>query len=299
MLVTREDGSIDGERLEGLYDYDTRILSRHVLTVGGTAPERPYATSVASDWWMSVMQVRLPGGAPTGPKLPQDQLSLLLTRRVGSGMHEELRLRNDAHGPLGWGGGARAGRGFRRRAGGRGAPPADRNHRHHLGLQRRPADVPLPGPRGDPAARARDAGAGRGTPARTVGDRGRLELPVHLEAGGTWPLALQFESLVDGVWRQPMSPPALEGEAQRFRIDLACPHPLLATTFRRAADDLWALRNVDLETSSDAWLLNAGVPTYTGLFGRDSLAASWQAALLGPEMMRGDRPDRRAAGDRG
>src|SRR5207248_2651383 len=92
---------------------------------------------------------------------------------------------------------------------------------------------------------------------------GRLELPVHLEAGGTWLLALEFESLVDGVWRQPMSPPALvgddgdgQGEAQRFRTDLACPHPLLATAFRRAADDLWALRNVDLETSSDAWLLN-------------------------------------------
>ena len=96
VLVTREDGSMDGERLEGLYDYDTRILSRHVLTVGGTAPERPYATSLASDRWMSVMQVRLPGGVPAGPRLPQDQLSLLLTRHIGSGMHEELRLRNHA-----------------------------------------------------------------------------------------------------------------------------------------------------------------------------------------------------------
>ena len=28
-------------------------------------------------------------------------------------------------------------------------------------------------------------------------------------------------------------------------------------------------------------------PTYTGLFGRDTLTAAWQAALLGPEMMRG------------
>src|SRR4051794_8802733 len=96
VLVTREDGSIDDERLEGLYDYDTRILSRHVLTVGGVAPERPYATTLASDQWMSVMQVRLPGGAPAAPSVPEDQLSLRLTRRVGSGMHEELRLRNHA-----------------------------------------------------------------------------------------------------------------------------------------------------------------------------------------------------------
>ena len=31
----------------------------------------------------------------------------------------------------------------------------------------------------------------------------------------------------------------------------------------------------------------AGVPIYVALFGRDTLTAAWQAALLGPEMMRG------------
>ncbi|HEX6965317.1 MAG TPA: amylo-alpha-1,6-glucosidase, partial [Gemmatimonadaceae bacterium] len=41
------------------------------------------------------------------------------------------------------------------------------------------------------------------------------------------------------------------------------------------------------EPAPDAWFPNAGVPTYTGLFGRDVLTTGWQAALLGPEMMRG------------
>jgi glycogen debranching enzyme len=293
VLVTREDGSIDSERFEGLYDYDTRILSRHVLTVSGTSPERPYATSLASDRWMSVMQVRLPGGTPAGPRLPQDQLSLLLTRRVGSGMHEELRLRNHAMVP--WKGVV---------ALELGADFADVQEAGGQRQQNGTIDIAW-----DPdgavltfhyQVRAGSRRLERGMRVRVRASEpgpsangGSLELPVHLEAGGTWLLALEFESLVDGVWRRPISVPALgdrddgQGQSRRFRTGLECPHPLLAIAFRRAADDLWALRNVDLETSSDAWILNAGVPSYTGLFGRDSLTASWQAALLGPEMMRG------------
>src|SRR5438045_1893483 len=34
----------------------------------------------------------------------------------------------------------------------------------------------------------------------------------------------------------------------------------------------------------------AGLPIYLALFGRDTLTASWQAGLLGPEMMRGTLP---------
>jgi glycogen debranching enzyme len=294
VLVTREDGTIDDERLEGLFDYDTRILSRHVLTVGGRSPGRPYATSLASDRWMSVMQVRLPGGAPTGPKLPQDQLSLLLTRRVGSGMHEELRLRNHAMVP--WQGAValELGADFAdvQEAGGR----RQQNGTVDIAWDAKDAVLTF---RYQARAGTRRLERGmrvrvRAPESRPSATDGRLELPVHLAAGGTWLLTLELESLVDGVWRRPSSPAAIAGrdgqsagEASRFLTSLECPHPLLATTFRRAADDLWALRNVDLETSSDAWILNAGVPSYTGLFGRDSLTASWQAALLGPEMMRG------------
>src|SRR5207237_7345718 len=34
----------------------------------------------------------------------------------------------------------------------------------------------------------------------------------------------------------------------------------------------------------------AGLPLYVALFGRDTLTTSWEAALLGPEMMRGTLP---------
>jgi glycogen debranching enzyme len=57
--------------------------------------------------------------------------------------------------------------------------------------------------------------------------------------------------------------------------------------FERAADDLFALRNWALDVGPDAWVPNAGIPAYTGLFGRDVLTAGWQAAILGPEPLRG------------
>jgi glycogen debranching enzyme len=292
VLVTREDGSIDSERVEGLYDYDTRILSRHGLTVEGAVPERPHATSLESHGWMSVMQVRLPGGSAIGPKLPQDQLSLLLTRQVGSGMHEELRVRNHAMVP--WegvvaleldadfadvqeAGGQREQNGTTEVA----WNPAGRvlTFRYEARVGTRHFE------------RGMRVRIGTLAPAPSVSGR-RIEIPVHLEAGGAWRLVLDFESLVDGVWRQPITESVGDNgrrpsEARAFRTQLGSPQPLVAATFRRAADDLWALRNIDLEVSSEGWLVNAGVPTYTGLFGRDLLTASWQAALLGPEMMRG------------
>jgi hypothetical protein len=64
--------------------------------------------------------------------------------------------------------------------------------------------------------------------------------------------------------------------------------PVLGQIVDRAMDDLISLRNRELDGDDDeAWVPNAGVPIYTGLFGRDSLTAGWQSALLGPEISRG------------
>jgi glycogen debranching enzyme len=55
----------------------------------------------------------------------------------------------------------------------------------------------------------------------------------------------------------------------------------------QAKYDLAALRLHDLDHGPRAWTVAAGLPLYLALFGRDSLGASWQASLLGPEMMTG------------
>ena len=55
----------------------------------------------------------------------------------------------------------------------------------------------------------------------------------------------------------------------------------------RGKRDRAALRLYSLDLGSRAWTVAAALPMYLALFGRDTLTAAWEAALLGPELMRG------------
>jgi glycogen debranching enzyme len=62
---------------------------------------------------------------------------------------------------------------------------------------------------------------------------------------------------------------------------------LVTAALDRAGLDLAGLRLHDLDQGTTGWTMAAGVPIYVALFGRDTLTASWQAAMLTPDMMRG------------
>jgi glycogen debranching enzyme len=61
----------------------------------------------------------------------------------------------------------------------------------------------------------------------------------------------------------------------------------VSRVLHRAQQDLEDLRLFDLDRGPRAWTMAAGIPIYVALFGRDTLTASWQAAMLTPDMMRG------------
>lgn len=61
----------------------------------------------------------------------------------------------------------------------------------------------------------------------------------------------------------------------------------MTTALEQARRDLASLRLDDLDQGGRSWTLAAGLPLFVSLYGRDALTASWQAALLGPEMMQG------------
>jgi glycogen debranching enzyme len=110
---------------------------------------------------------------------------------------------------------------------------------------------------------------------------------------------LTYESLVDGGWRSPLAEDASEGRPITSRerehevrkagmVSLETDEDVVATAFSVAAEDLWDLRNWDLSGDrSDSWVPNAGVPAFTGLFGRDSLIAGMLGLIFGPEPLAG------------
>jgi glycogen debranching enzyme len=120
----------------------------------------------------------------------------------------------------------------------------------------------------------------------------RLAFDLALEPHGERTIRLTYSSFADGAWRQPADAAARSALAERWRsirTSVVTSEALVGPAVERAADDLLALRAWELEPSADgsAWVVNAGVPSFTGFFGRDAITAGWQAAMLGPEPLRG------------
>jgi glycogen debranching enzyme len=120
----------------------------------------------------------------------------------------------------------------------------------------------------------------------------RLAYDVDLGPGMDTSIELTFDSLVDGAWRTPADAGGRHALARAWsagRTRVATSGSLVGPATERAADDLLALRAWELEPSTDGseWVVNAGVPSFTGFFGRDAITAGWQSAMLGVEPLRG------------
>ncbi|HET7600065.1 MAG TPA: glycogen debranching N-terminal domain-containing protein, partial [Gemmatimonadales bacterium] len=94
VVVAPPDGSFVGDGRDGLFDFDTRILSRHRILVNGEPPEFVGGGLLAADRSVAHLTSPPPGGDRAGPLLPQDLLELVLVRRVGCGLREWLSLTN-------------------------------------------------------------------------------------------------------------------------------------------------------------------------------------------------------------
>ena len=291
----------------GLWDVDTRIVSRHDLLIGGKRAVGRGVVSASNDRWDAVLLIPRGVRDPTGPRLPEDAISVHLSREVGRGMTERIVVVNRSMAPLKTSLdldldadfidvmeiGRHPERGPRRATtvswsdAGRilEFAHAARHQARHLERGLRVAW------RGDaPAPRCGPVGVGSGR---------RLSVDLELAPGGRWAATLTYASLVGGHWRSPDDRPTGARHPGRLpptsqsRLRLTAAGDLFAPAIAQAATDLDALRNEDLEreiapsAGPAAWIVNAGVPRFTGFFGRDSLTAAYQAALLGPELMRG------------
>ena len=131
----------------------------------------------------------------------------------------------------------------------------------------------------------------------------KISFTVELKPHRSWKACMKWEPQVDDYWL-PVEPACnalvcSDGEYCRKQLSFLSQSTLLRTagasdlsaTVQRVVDrsrlDLISLRLFDLDEGDHNWKLAAGVPTYLALFSRDMLAASWQASMLSNDMERG------------
>lgn len=296
VLCAAQNGSVSESR-HGLFHRDTRFLSRYRLTVDDATPELVSDSKPENDRWEAILRVPRPGGRAEGPLLPQDALEVQIRRRVGPGMLEFLTVVNHSALPCE--------ATVRIEVDGDFADVAelDRRREQQGSIERTPEPeaqalrldytVGLEGPRVHRGLRL-EVGDASSSPQI---DPSGIRFALRLGAGGEWQATLRFAPLDAGSWPAPHSLDCDVRARQRAawrenRPAIDCAEQL-RLPFERAADDLFDLRNWELEdrilgtTRGAGWVLNAGVPTFTGLFGRDILTAGWQSAMLGSRAARG------------
>jgi glycogen debranching enzyme len=295
VLMTEGDGTVDASTGLGLFDYDTRILSKHRLLVDGQAPICDSSALIEHDDWAAHLTAPRERGDARGPHLPQDTIGIAIRRRIGNGMLEQLIVRNHSMTAASVTVSLEVAADFADIAERHGPPPrrgrttSEWNEAtQSLTFDHRASHDSRTFHR---ALRIRIVDAD----SRPTRIRTGLRFAVELPARAAWRATLVYESLVDERWRSP-DRPALGLSTARSRMreswrgiraSVEAPGTVCDAAVEQAVDDLIALRAWESDVAEDAWVPNAGVPTYTGLFGRDVLTAGWQSALAGPELLRG------------
>ncbi|MBX6391132.1 MAG: amylo-alpha-1,6-glucosidase [Frankia sp.] len=272
---------------QGLFFRDTRFLNRFELTVDGEHLQvlradcpTPYEATIITR-------------RPPLPGLADSTLLVIRRRYVGTGMREDLTLRNLSQHPADVRlelavdadfaglfdvkeGRVRPREGIRRSAG-----PAEPGGgvlrlRYDQGAESRAVTVT-----GDSGASAAD---------------GRLTWRLVVPPRGERDLSVQVVPAVDGVEAAPSyrpgQPVETSGPATRLaawrRVTpvLHTPDAAIAALVTRSAEDLGALRIIDPD-HPDRTVVAAGAPWFMTLFGRDSLLTSWMLLPLDPTVALG------------
>lgn len=319
VLAAGHDGFVDGGPHRGLFVHQTRLVSRWRHLVDGRAWTPVALSNVDQHDWLGYYITLPPGADPgerdqgSGQMQPDSEqtLELRLSRSVGHGLHEDADLTNfgreatrftleievdadfadlaETQGGRTQHGGLRQGW---RQDGDAWELSFDYTAAH--GDERIDRGVVLRVERaGSPPSWA----------------DGKLSFAIELAPGAAWHCCLIFIPRVADV--EADTPPVrrcvsfeaapsgdedehdlrrrrfLEESARFSTPETGTLAPVVAGALAQARCDLAALRLHDLDEGERSWTVAAGLPLYIALYGRDVLTASWQAALLGPEMMDG------------
>lgn len=325
VMATERDGFIRGGADHGLFVHETRLLSRHRYLINGASPLPVTLSNVEPHTWLGYYIALPPGvererdtGSGQMETVSEQTLELRLSRYVGDGLHEDVDLTNftqkktaftlalDVDADFAdvdetkWGR-EQAGevvREWRESPGGAWELCFDyrveRAYKNQEGTGVRSLHRGL-------TLRVENA-----TSAPFYKD-GQISFEVTLDPLGRWHACLDLIPFSDGERLAPLygcrsfagthneydrRRKIFLSEATRFTAprERTLTH-VVTGTLEQGKRDLAALRLYDLDRGERAWTMAAGLPIYVALFGRDALTAAWEAALLGPEMMKGTLPE--------
>ncbi|MGE0129051.1 MAG: glycogen debranching N-terminal domain-containing protein [Blastocatellales bacterium] len=322
-LATGLDGFISRRKEQGLLVYQTRMLSRYRYLINGEQPEEVGISNVEQQSWIGYYVAISPnpdesllnGALGPGGRRAEQPVELRLSRTVSGGVHEDVDLANytqrqatltltleikpDFSDQREEPGG--------RKAGGEitsGWEKVEGEEAWELRFDYK-AEREYDNQEGKGVARIHRGFTLRVENADSVPayDDGRISFQVALEPQGSWHACVKLLPFVeDQPFAQLYDCYSFRGvemeydrkrrlflnEATRFTAPEK--HTLTGVVLGaldRAVEDLAAMRLYDLDRGDRVWTMAAGLPVYIALFGRDSLTASWQAAVADPEMMRG------------
>jgi glycogen debranching enzyme len=279
-VVSDSRGDIEASLTDptGLFSFDTRFLSRWVLTVNG---ERLNPLSVDDLQYFETRFFLVPG---TGTVYIDAKLSVIRQRAVSTGFHEELTILNHADKPVVLSVRLDAGCDF-----------ADlfevkdalaKKGKYSSKVERRKLTL---GYERGPFVRATEITAS--APARFDADG--LTFKVRIPAHGEWTTGIDVVTARTGAGQAPLEPQDSKRVQARMRRNLErwigeaprveCDWEPLKSTYRRSLVDLAALRFSPPIAGGRA-LPAAGLPWFMTMFGRDSIFTSLQALPFTPEL---------------
>ena len=282
-VVSDLRGDIDASPTEplGLFAWDTRFLSRWLLTVDG---QRPNVLSTDDLDYFYVQFFLVPG---TGTIYVDADLSIIRKRAVGNGFHEDLTILNHKDQPVELKVRIEAAADFVDLF-----DVKDKLTKKGECYQRIESDRLVLGYRRETFVRETLITAS----AKTDIDEHGLSFAVHIEPHGEWTTCLEVVAGLGGLGEYHEEATYGHGDRRarpnvKMSLDklgeavprLSCDWPSLQVTYRRSLIDLAALRFYPMVLPGQA-LPAAGLPWFMTLFGRDSIITSYQALPFGSRL---------------
>jgi glycogen debranching enzyme len=283
-VVSDERGDIEASRTDptGLFSFDTRFLSRWVLTVNG---ERLTALSVDDLHYYEARFFLVPG---TGTVYVDAKLSVIRQRSVGNGFHEELTVLNHDDEPAELVVRIEVDSDFADLF-----EVKDALKKKGSYSRQRSDGKLLLGYERDTFSRATAISSSQ----PCVLDERGLTFKITLAPHGTWKTGLDVVTAVLGTSEGGESEQSLAWQSRRPRTNmtrdlarwveeaprLECDWEPLKATYHRSLVDLAALRLSPISAGRHN-LPAAGLPWFMTVFGRDSIFTSLQALPFNREL---------------